>query len=84
MTEGTSGTLRAEEHENRREVLGGWEAEIVSYRIGETFHCHVNNVSPGATVARAEGTTREEAVRAAVTKATERLAATRTRPGAAG
>jgi hypothetical protein len=71
--------MRAEEHEKRREVLGGWEAEIVSYRIGETFYCHVNNVSPGATVARAEGESREEAVNAAVSKARERFEATRRR-----
>jgi len=71
--------MKAEEHEKRREVLGGWEAEIVSYRIGETFYCHVNNVSPGATVARAESSSREEAVNAAVSKARERLEATRRR-----
>lgn len=75
--------MNAEEHEKRREVLGGWEAEIVSYRIGDTFYCHVNNVSPGATVARAEGPTRDDAVRAATEKASERLAGTRRKKGSA-
>lgn len=69
--------MKTEDFARRRETLAGWEAEITSYRIGATYYCHVDNVSPGATVARAEGKSREEAEREAVGKATERLAHTR-------
>ncbi len=71
--------MKAEEHSRRREQISGWEAEITSYRIGETYYCHIDNVSPGATVSRAEGKTREEAEREALAKATDRFAATKKR-----
>lgn len=69
--------LKAEEHKREEVVLGGWPAGVTTYRIGKTWICKVDNVSPGATVARARGTTREEAVETATTAATRRLAATR-------
>lgn len=69
--------MKTEEFSRRKETFGGWEAEITSYRIGDTYYCHVDNVSPGATVARAEGKTREEAENEAIGKARERFAQTR-------
>jgi len=69
--------MKSEEFARRKEHLCGWDAEITSYRIGETYYCHVDNVSPGATVSRAEGKTREEAENEAIAKAKERLAQTR-------
>jgi len=69
--------LKAEEHKREEVVLGGWPAGITTYRIENTWICKIDNVSPGATVARARGVTREEAVEAAVAAATRRLAATR-------
>jgi hypothetical protein len=49
----------------------------VSYRLDERFVCEIDNVSPGARVARAEGATREEAERAAIAAAERRLGRTR-------
>ena len=69
--------MKTEEYSRRRQEIAGWEAEITSYRIGDSFFCHVDNVSPGATVSRAEGKTREEAEKEALAKASERFAATR-------
>lgn len=68
---------RAEEYERRRDQLEGWDVHVTVYRIGERWFCKVDNVSPGAIVARAEGTERAEAVAAAVARARTRLAATR-------
>jgi hypothetical protein len=70
-------TLRAEDH-NREEIeLGGWPAGVTTYRIGERWICKIDNVSPGAIVARAHGATREEAVSVASERADQRLARTR-------
>jgi hypothetical protein len=68
--------MRAEDYQRRRQELAGWPVGIVSYRLGDRFICEIENVSPGARVARAEGATREEAERAAITTAERRLGRT--------
>ena len=75
--------MRAEDYQRRREELAGWPVGIVSYRLGERFICEIDNVSPGARIARSEGATREEAEQAARTAASRRLGRTRVH-GAAG
>ena len=69
--------MRAEDYQRRREEIGGWPVGIVSYRLGERFVCEVDNVSPGARIARGEGASREEAEQAALTAAARRLGRTR-------
>jgi hypothetical protein len=68
--------MRAEDYQRRRQELAGWPVGIVSYRLGDRFICEIDNVSPGARVARAEGDTREEAERAAIATAERRLGRT--------
>jgi hypothetical protein len=69
--------VRAEGYQRRRQELAGWPVGIVSYKLGERFVCEIDNVSPGARLARAEGATREDAEREAMTTAERRLARTR-------
>ncbi len=69
--------MKVEEHQERTIEIAGWPVHLTSYRIGETFHCTADNVSPGANIARANGATREEAERKAIERATERLAGTK-------
>ena len=69
--------MRAEDYQRRRQELAGWPVGIVSYKLGDRYVCEVDNVSPGARVARAEGSTREEAERAAIDTAERRLGRTR-------
>jgi hypothetical protein len=69
--------MKVEEHQERNIEIAGWPAHLTSYRIGETFHCTADNVSPGANIARATGSTREEAEQKAIERAAERLAATK-------
>lgn len=71
--------MKSEDFRERREEIGGWPVNIVSHRIGERFYCTIDNVDPGARIARAEGTTREEAEGTAVEKATRYLQQTRRR-----
>jgi hypothetical protein len=69
--------MRAEDYQRRRQELAGWPVGIVSYRLGDRFICEIDNANPGARVARAEGSTREEAERAAIETAERRLGRTR-------
>lgn len=69
--------MNVEEHQERRLEIAGWPVHLTSYRIGETFHCTADNVSPGANIARTRGATREEAESKAIQYATERLSQTR-------
>ena len=69
--------MKAEEYSTREVELAGWKARVTSYKLGDTYHCSVDNVSPGAVVARTEGKTREEAENGAVEKATRYLEQTR-------
>ena len=43
--------LRSEDYQRRADTLAGWPIKIVGYRIGATHYCHIDNVSPGATIA---------------------------------
>jgi hypothetical protein len=69
--------MKVENHAERRIEIGGWDVNLRTYQIGDTYYCKADNVSPGATIARSSGATREEAEQKAVAKATERLAATK-------
>ncbi len=69
--------FNAEGYETRAVTLEGWEARVASYRLGERWACKIDNVSPGATIAHGEGTTREEAEAEATALATKRLKRTR-------
>jgi hypothetical protein len=71
--------MKVENHTERKIEIGGWQVNLRTYQIGETFHCKADNVSPGANIARSTGATREEAEQKAIAKATERLAATKRR-----
>lgn len=65
--------VKAEEHKTQALEMNGVRLEVRSYKIGNTYHCHVANVDPGATIARASAPTEEEAVRVATEKARERV-----------
>jgi hypothetical protein len=69
--------MRTEEYQRREEKLAGWPVGIVSYRLGDTWYCEIDNVSPGARIVRAKGPTRADAERDAKATATRRLARTK-------
>jgi hypothetical protein len=69
--------MKAQQLEERELEVGGWRVRLTSYRLGDVFHCTADNVSPGAWLARASGTTREEAEERALATATRRLGRTR-------
>jgi hypothetical protein len=72
-----SDTLKSEEFRETKRELEGWPINIVTYRVGSTYYCTIDNVSPGARFARAEGPTRDAAEAAALEKAARYLKQTR-------
>jgi len=69
--------MKAEEFRERKVEVGGWQVNLASYKLGEVYHCRADNVSPGASLARTTGATREEAEEKALRRAEELLARTR-------
>lgn len=73
--------MRAEEYRERKTEAAGWPVNITSYRIGSEWHAKADNVSPGASLARATGSTREEAEERVMQRAREMLSRTRRAAG---
>ena len=71
---------RSEDYRETRRELDGWPINVTSYRVGDKWYCTIDNVSPGARFARAEGGTREEAEGTALEKAARYLKQTRRFP----
>ena len=65
--------LRTENYSSETTEFSGVRLRVNSYKIGDRFYCHIENTDPGATIARAEASTKEEAIRVALSKAKERL-----------
>ena len=72
-------TLNPQAYRERTELIPPFKIHIVSYRLGEKFYCTVDNVDPGANIARAEASTQDEAESKAITRAKERLEYSATR-----
>jgi hypothetical protein len=69
--------MRAEEYQTRTESVGEWKVRLASYRLGDDWICVADNVDPGASIARGNGISREEAEAMAFERARERLVRTR-------
>jgi hypothetical protein len=72
--------MHPEGYEEKRLEVEGWPLRLTSYKLGEVFYCQVDNVSPGATLVRETGSSREEAERKVLEVASRRLARTRRNP----
>jgi hypothetical protein len=71
--------MKIEEFQERRLVVDGWEVNLTSYRLGAEWRAKADNVSPGATLCRTTGATREEAETKALKRAENLLARTERR-----
>ena len=72
--------MKAEAYSRRQIELSGWAISVETYKLGDVYHCTIANVDPGARIARADGTTRQEAEERAIEKATRYLGQTRRFP----
>ncbi|MBZ5725402.1 MAG: hypothetical protein LAP87_10420 [Acidobacteriia bacterium] len=69
--------MNAEEFQERKLEVAGWQVNLSSYRLGAEWHAKADNVSPGAALCRTTGATREEAEEKALARARELLNRTR-------
>jgi hypothetical protein len=65
--------LKTEDYATETRELSGVHIRINSYKIGDRFYCHIENTDPGATIARSDASSREEAVQLALVKTKGRL-----------
>ena len=72
--------MKPEHYSVRRQDLAGWPITVETYKLGDTYHCTIANVDPGARLARGDGATREEAEQRAIDKASQYLSRTRRFP----
>ena len=71
--------LRAEYFEERCEAISPFLVRVISYKLGGLYFSTVDNVDPGAIIARSKGATRKEAESQALSRAKDRLLQTRVR-----
>ena len=69
--------MKPQDYVERRIEIVGWPVNLTSYKLGNLFYCKVDNVSPGAWLARSNAPTREEAEQKALDKAKQLLSGTR-------
>jgi len=69
--------MKPEEYKESSFELAGWPVHMVSYKLGGKYIAKIDNVSPGAQIARAEGVTREEAESKVTEDAQRRLQRTK-------
>jgi hypothetical protein len=69
--------VKVEEYNERSLQVDGWPLKLTSYRLGESYHCQADNVSPGARLARTSAATREAAEEKALARARQLLSHTR-------
>jgi hypothetical protein len=68
--------MKPEDYSERRVDVDGWSVNLTTYKLGEVYHSKADNVSPGASLARTTGTTREEAEQKALDRARQLLSRT--------
>ena len=71
--------MKPENFERRDTRIAGWDVCVTSYKLGDTYYCKVDNVSPGAIVSRGRGPSLEEAEQEAIDAAMKALHATKLR-----
>jgi len=69
--------MKPEDYSRRQQEVAGWPVTIETYKLGDVYHCTIANVDPGARIARADGSTKDEAETGALDKAARYLAQTR-------
>ncbi len=60
--------------------MGDLTVRIITYKLGSRHHCHIENLDPRVPLARAEGSSREEALALATSKALDRKHVNMDRP----
>ena len=51
----TMESFKPEGHQRRKATCEGWEIGITSYKLKDRYYCKIDNIDPGATIARGQG-----------------------------
>ena len=65
--------LKADDFSVNTREISGLTVSITSYKIGNRYYCHIDNIDPGATIVRLDGESKEEVIQTALEKAMQRL-----------
>ena len=65
--------MKPTNHTIEKQTINGTPVTITTYCLDDQWHCTVANVDPGANIARADGSSREDALKTALEKAGSRL-----------
>jgi hypothetical protein len=71
--------MRIEEYKTGKVTFNGWDVDVTSYRMGAEWYAQAIN-SPGFTMCRTTGLTRDDALMKALRRAEEILERTRRQP----
>ena len=74
------GTEQPTDYAERTLELAGWPVKITSYKLGTVYHATVDNVSPGAWIAKTRGATKQAAETTALEHARRHLERTQRHP----
>jgi hypothetical protein len=72
--------IKPEQFQERQFEITGWPVKLTTYRLGDTYVCPADDVSPGACLARISASTLEDAETQAIAKARYQLGKTRRFP----
>ena len=72
--------MNAEQYETYSSELCGFNINVTTYKIDTQFYCIVDNVDPGAQVAKAKAPTKDAAIEKALKDSEEKLSNTRRNP----
>ena len=70
-------TEQPTDYSERTLEVATWPVKVTSYKLGPVYHATVDNVSPGAWIARAQGATKLDAETKALERATHLLQRTK-------
>ncbi len=70
-------TEQPTDYSERTLEVAGWPVKITSYKLGSVYYATVDNVSPGAWIAKSDGATQADAEAKAIEQAAQRLAHTK-------
>jgi hypothetical protein len=65
--------LKADDFNVNTREISGLTVNVTSYKIGNKYYCHIDNIDPGATIVRLDGESKEEVIQTALERATQRL-----------
>ena len=69
--------MTPQNYSERKVDIDGWPVNITIYQLGDKWHAKADNVSPGASIARVEADSREDAESKVMARAKELLSRTK-------